>query len=632
MRPTQLGKILLAPFTPPFKGLWLVVWCYFIICFLLNPKSPILDGKLPDTDDYIYLAQAIDWLKGQGWYDFFQHRMNPPEGTYIHFSHLLSALYAAPIFLLSPWLGYSAAAILMAALFQPLLFIVFLFLARWAALPLIGREWSGMTSYIALSAIYPLILFSPGHIDHHGLEITLALLMLGVCSKMICNPLSVLPAMMGGIIMSTGLVIGLEFLPVLLVVTAWLGLWSIVEGKVAARSGLFFSLSLCVGSFAFLLLSREPSELLKNETFSYSIVYVVLNAGAVLCFMGVFLASYAPRPIVRYAVGVFLSVVLGGLFLHSFPLMMKGPLGGVDPELARLVLVDLGENPPIIRSDNPLFREIITLLWPTMGLVASGYFFIISSESKRRWLWGLQTLLLLTSVLLAAFYQNRVLAYAETFCIIPLAAAFHLGWMKIGESYRNPESYSYRYSYRLFLLFLIGPLPMVLIPAFMDGRPFNTGVVLYPNPSTPSPCDIQMLSKILDTPSLYGDRPRIIMNTINEGAELIFRTTHYVLAAPYHTNVSGNLDSERFFTTHNADEAEAIARRRGAELVVMCKDISDMYKDTSEQKILFGENGIRQHNEQTFAEQLIDKKVPPWLKPISFPLLGNMMLFEIKKK
>ena len=380
------------------------------------------------------------------------------------------------------------------------------------------------------------------------------------------------------------------------------------------------------------MLSREPSELLKNETFSYSIVYVVLNAGAVLCFMGVFLASYAPRPIVRYAVGVFLSVVLGGLFLHSFPLMMKGPLGGVDPELARLVLVDLGENPPIIRSDNPLFREIITLLWPTMGLVASGYFFIISSESKRRWLWGLQTLLLLTSVLLAAFYQNRVLAYAETFCIIPLAAAFHLGWMKIGESYRNPESYSYRYSYRLFLLFLIGPLPMVLIPAFMDGRPFNTGVVLYPNPSTPSPCDIQMLSKILDTPSLYGDRPRIIMNTINEGAELIFRTTHYVLAAPYHTNVSGNLDSERFFTTHNADEAEAIARRRGAELVVMCKDISDMYKDTSEQKILFGENGIRQHNEQTFAEQLIDKKVPPWLKPISFPLLGNMMLFEIKKK
>ncbi len=105
-------------FCAPFKGLPILVWGYFVISFLAISNSAILHGSLPDTDDYLYLVKAMDLLQGQGWFDAIQHRMNPPEGTYIHFSNILGAFYAAPIFLLSPLLGMVGAATCVAAIMR----------------------------------------------------------------------------------------------------------------------------------------------------------------------------------------------------------------------------------------------------------------------------------------------------------------------------------------------------------------------------------------------------------------------------------------------------------------------------------------------------------------------------------
>ena len=63
-----------AIFTPPFAALPLAVWIYFVWCFLVYPHSPVLQGNLPDSDDYMYLDQVLDWLRGQGWYDNVQSR------------------------------------------------------------------------------------------------------------------------------------------------------------------------------------------------------------------------------------------------------------------------------------------------------------------------------------------------------------------------------------------------------------------------------------------------------------------------------------------------------------------------------------------------------------------------------
>src|ERR1700677_4708803 len=90
----------LAPiFRPPFDGLWLAVLFYYFWCFLVHPDSQVLRGDLPDPDDYMYLDQVLDWIKGQGWFDNIQHRLDSPAGGPIHFSRLPQIPMAALILL-----------------------------------------------------------------------------------------------------------------------------------------------------------------------------------------------------------------------------------------------------------------------------------------------------------------------------------------------------------------------------------------------------------------------------------------------------------------------------------------------------------------------------------------------------
>src|SRR5580658_5589566 len=85
---TRQFRALAPMFRPPFDGLWIACLLYYFWCFLVHPQGQILRGNLPDPDDYMYLDQLLDWLKGQGWYDHIQHRLDPPEGGLIHFSRL----------------------------------------------------------------------------------------------------------------------------------------------------------------------------------------------------------------------------------------------------------------------------------------------------------------------------------------------------------------------------------------------------------------------------------------------------------------------------------------------------------------------------------------------------------------
>src|ERR1700761_6319831 len=109
-----ISRFFAAIFEPPFYGLPFLIWGYFVWCYLVYPDSAILHGSLPDSDDYMYLDQVLDWLRGQSWYDNVQHRLNPPEGVPIVFSRLTEFPMAAITWLLSPLLGIKQAALVMA--------------------------------------------------------------------------------------------------------------------------------------------------------------------------------------------------------------------------------------------------------------------------------------------------------------------------------------------------------------------------------------------------------------------------------------------------------------------------------------------------------------------------------------
>ena len=55
---------------------------------------PAVNGGVFDalsTDDAMRLVEVRDLIGGQGWFDLFQYRMDPPSGLSMHWSRVIDA-------------------------------------------------------------------------------------------------------------------------------------------------------------------------------------------------------------------------------------------------------------------------------------------------------------------------------------------------------------------------------------------------------------------------------------------------------------------------------------------------------------------------------------------------------------
>src|ERR1700704_3470854 len=84
-----------------------VLWLAAAIAIAL----PSINGGVFDamsTDDAMRLVQVRDWIGGQGWFDLFQYRLDPP-GASMHWARVVDAPLAALILLLRPLIGTHGA-------------------------------------------------------------------------------------------------------------------------------------------------------------------------------------------------------------------------------------------------------------------------------------------------------------------------------------------------------------------------------------------------------------------------------------------------------------------------------------------------------------------------------------------
>ncbi len=623
-----LNQILLNLFKPPFYGLPVAVWIYFVWCFLVYPDSYILHGNFVDPDDYMHLVQTLDWLKGQHWFDLVQHRLNPPDGTPMHYSRLYELPLAILIAPLRQWLGDIGAATVAAAVWPLIALAIYFMVVRWAARPFLDEDWVNITSYISLFAIYIMLEFMPGRADHHGTEALLIAAVFGFTARTIMEPSVIRWPLGAGLFLSLAVVIGFEVLPWVILISGWLGLRAMVKGKEPAFAAMIFGLSLSLSGLVFLMLTKPWDHIFEPDLLAYSIVYVIFLLSIALCLSGVALASRTRFVTLRYVVGIFLLFFTGVTFLYWFPGLSGGPYNAINPALLSTVFSKIPETTPFMAwSLWPVkFCSIISPL--LLALAVSKSCWGRAKDSETFWLWGMMFILLGAAILLALLYQTRIMTYAELFSVIPLAVFTQKAWLWLGA---QRERRLLAAEIGLFLL--IGPLPMVLIPALTDGRPFNTGVMLFPVQKTSGGnCDMHLLADVLNGPHYYNGHSRVIMNSVNDGPELLFRTHHNVLAGPYHMNVSGNLDSTAFFSTMNPNEATAIAYHRGVDLVTLCNELPFIYQNSEAEDFASHQHAKTSNTNkvETFAQHLVDGDTLPWLKASSYSNLGNMILLEVR--
>ncbi|MER2520200.1 MAG: hypothetical protein ABTQ34_05875 [Bdellovibrionales bacterium] len=590
---------------------------------------------MPDTDDYTYVNQVLDWLKGQGWHDNVQHRLNPPQGTPIHFSRIAQLPMAGLVSLLEfCGFGPKGAATIMALIYPAFLFAGFCAAMRWLARCFVPNRWSGASAYIALFATATLFMFQPGHIDHHGLNILLITLSLGCAARMIRDPARSVWGFGAGAFLALSLTIALEVLPWLLLISGWVGLAALARGPLAARQGLAFGVALHFGSLVGLLLTRAPHALGTLDALSYSMTYVLLTGGIAFTLVVIALAWTVkfPRSVV-WLIGVVVPVSFGTLFLHRFPELLVGPYGGMDPALSQIILGVINEAQPLKSSQATWLDVSRNSSGALIALVALGVFLWRDKDAQARWRWALLALILVGAMGLSIFYQKRYMAAMGMASIVPLLALLQRGWGRL-SAWRVDDSRQARTKVlcELGLLLLVGPLPSVIYPAVLDGRKFNTDMLLFPamKGSYSDRCGMHRLENVLRDPLLLGGEPKLIMNTLGDGPELLFRTQHKVLSAPYHMNVEGNIDATRFFSTPYPEEARDIAMRRGVDIVVLCRYFPEMYM-----RVSMAKGPAVEGNNKDFAAHfimlLVTGKHPDWLKPVIVPGLNNFVIYKVVK-
>lgn len=628
----SLAKI----FHPPFRDFWLVILIYVVWCHLVYPNAPILTGELPDTDDYTYVNQVLDWLKGQGWHDNVQHRLNPPEGTPIHFSRIAQLPMAALIlFFEFCGLGPKGAATIMALVYPPILFAAFCFALQWLARCFAPERWIGASAYIALFTTATLFMFQPGHIDHHGLNIILVTLTLGCLARILEQPNRVVWGTCAGFLLALALTIALEVLPWVLLVSGWLGLLAMVRGGAHSRQGLAFGVALHLGSILGLLATRAPHDLLTLDALSYSLTYALLTCGIAFTLVAIALASAFKFPkFLVWAVGVASLAVVGYAFLHRFPELMAGPYGGMDPALSQVILGVINEAQPLKSSQTTWLDVSRNSAGAVIALGALAFFLFREKDATARWRWFLIALILTGAFGLSLFYQKRFMAMMGMASTMPLLVLLQRGWSRLAvlkvEDSRRARA---KALCEIGLLLLVGPFPSVIYPAILDGRRFNSDMLLFPamRSSVSDHCRMFTLENALRDPLILGGEPKLIMNTLSDGPELLFRTQHKVLSAPYHMNVQGNLDATRFFSTPYPEEARGIAMRRNVDLVVLCRAFPEMYMRVSMAKgpAIAGNNkDFAPH----FIALLAAGKHPKWLKPVIVPGLTNFVIYKVVKE
>jgi len=609
-------------FRPPFSGLGVLIWFYFVLCFLVYPGSRILGGEFIDSDDYMILTHVIDWLKGQGWFDTMQYRLSPPTGAPMHFSRIAELPLAGAILLLRAMGLEWVMAATVAAAVLPLLFLAGMLAAlKWTAKSLMPRDWSGATAFVALFSGLMLLQFSPGRADHHGIALLITTMAFGFSVRMLKEPENLKWSAGAGFSLALGQTVSLETLVVLVAISSFVCLWIMMRGRPAARAGIVFGLTLYLASIFFLVVVRPPHLWFVPEPLVFSIVYMLLAGSVAVCCAGIAMVSAAGvAPLLRYLSGFAIGLFCAVLFFSRFPELLEGPYGAIDVRIKEQCLHTV-ESTPYINS----FAPLTIFLFPFFALLAAVAIFPERKKETLFFPWLLSIILLSLFLALTVFYAKRSGFFAALFGIIPLTEFLRrsLSWSAARLRGRR------LFAMELFLLLLVGPLPSVLLPALIDGRSFNKGVLLFPAVESGNfSGDAAKLALFLNT--FYGDRSLIIMNSLNDGAELLFRTGHNFIAAPYHTNVSGIVDSTRFFSTTDPEEARKTAQERKADLVVLNKNLPASYLGKSRKtEVRQGRAAGTVSEKPSFAEMLIEGKAPEWLKPLDTIIPMNFLAFEI---
>ncbi len=586
---------------PAFPGLidrhWrritLILWVGIALWLMFDRWNTVRWLSLSDTDDNMRLMQVRALIAGQDWFDLRQYRLNPPGGFDMHWTRLVDLPIAALILALKPLVG-TAWAERLACGIAPLIPLSVTMVALAAAVRRLVSVYAWPLALLLLMmATTTMLMFMPVRIDHHGWQLaSLAVTMAGLA-----DPQHRRGGASVGLASAFSLTIGLEMLPYAagagaIIALRWV--WDRAEApRVIAYGG-----TLAVGcSLGYLGFASHANAVARCDALTPVWLSVMVTAGVLLCVLGLW--SPASR-----AARLGLGLVAGGVIVAGFAGLFPQCLGRpeqVSPELQRNWLDNIREAKPVYTHPFNVYFPVIML--PVIGLVGAA---VATARARGTAAFPAWSAVLLFTLLAGGLllWQARASAAAQ---LLGVPGAVALAWIILPRLLASTS----------VLVRVFGTVAAFLL---LSGG-FAGFVVKWLPVSQTTPL-IKSAARAGATCPSYSAlnplnrlAPQVIFTFIDLGPRLITMTHHSAIAGPYHRNGAAILDVQHAFGG-SPDQFRAIARRHGAQLLLICPNMAES-------------TVYRARNKGGFYDQLARGKVPGWLTPVPLPARSPLKLWRI---
>jgi hypothetical protein len=552
-------------------------------------KAPLLDVGLGDSDDAMRLVLVRDLMAGRGWFDQHLLRLQPPAGVYLHWSRLLDGALAAYDSLLRTALSPADAERAMRATWP----LLWLFPTVAAGLAIVKRLGGGL-ALTAGALLFMLCAdgygqFSPGRIDHHNVQIALAVI---AAAGAVWSAESWIAAAVAGAATGLGLAIGIEGLFLYATLGAGLAL-GFVSGRLSARTTAAYGLALAGVTAAAFLAQTPPARwgVSVCDALGLNLALGLVLAGLGLAGAAVLTGTRRPLPR-AIAVGA-AGALSAGLFLALDPSCAGGPVAAVDPSIRGLWLSTIDEMKPLGFLLAHDFARGAALAAPAvLGLLA--WLWIGRRRDGRSFEWALTgACLLVAAAAMAA--ANRMGSYVVWFAVPPIACAATELALAYGRG----------------LLVSSAALSVLFAPPAMAWTATTIAKRLGPHggKGAASRLDDQACLGASAFRTLAKSPPGLVLAAPNLGPFVLAETRDSVLAAPYHRMAWGIVLAHDLLGLHPG-EAEDGVRAARVTYVAVCASGA-------------GAAGV------SLQDRLAGRAPPDWLEPLS-PKADPLQVYRVR--
>ena len=572
-------------------GLRPLLICWGLMVAALVTRAILTASSTPlifDTDDAMRLTVVHDLLAGQGWFDHLQHRLNTPFGAEIHWSRLIDAPQAALLLTLRPLLGPLADTVLAYA-WPLLLLLAMLWLTARLALRLGGSTTLWPALILPASSLITMAEFAPGRLDHHSAQILLALVMVSGVIAAADRPRA---AMAAGVAAGVALGIGIEALPMVGAAILAMGLLWVAADRhaVALRD---FGLSFAVTTALALAQGVPPDRWLEPAADAISATYAL---AALLCGAAFLALSLAPLRSwrLRLSMGVVAGAVVLAIVIASYPPLLRGPYGLLDPWLLDNWIDRISEAQPWLTSaiGEPVYAVAVAIPVLTAVFVA---LWNIVRRPEQRTAWFLYLTFLLVALLVMAL-QIRAARFAMPLALPACAVLVAATWQRMVRTNGFGPIFTMLGSVTISAGIFVAVLATLALAPFGGTTNAQTDKFRGERNACLLPAAFA---------DLAGLPPERVMTPIDLGSHVLLYTPHAVVAAPYHRNAQGVRDAFRFFN-EPIDTARDILRTRGIGLVVICPAMREI-------------RGLVEHAADSFVSLYAAGRLPAWLHDVTPP-------------